>query len=275
MTVIAMTREMGTLGKDVAQGIADTLGLKVIHSELVEHDLAGKLELEESAVHRFLEGGASRLERWRVDKNKLARCTAEEMLELAQQGDVVIRGWGAVSVLRKLPHVLRVRVCAPMSFRERVMMDRLERQEPNVARGEIEKNDAAHSELLRRLFKINWEEPQLYHVVLNTGAVPIDTCVRTIRSLTDDPAFKETESSRVMLTDMLIEHRVRSALSQKFGAHADIDVNVTDGRLVLRGTAGVVGNWRLRDVAEVCRAIVGVKSVENNITESNVLIGGA
>ena len=40
MVAIAMTREMGTLGKDVAQGIADSLGLKVIHSELIEHDLA-------------------------------------------------------------------------------------------------------------------------------------------------------------------------------------------------------------------------------------------
>mgnify|MGYP001427510956 CR=1 FL=1 len=40
MVAIAMTREMGTLGKDVAQGIAEALGLKVIHHEVVEHDLA-------------------------------------------------------------------------------------------------------------------------------------------------------------------------------------------------------------------------------------------
>src|SRR3981081_3108370 len=57
MVAIAMTREMGTLGKDVAQGIADSLGLKVIHSELVEHDLATRLGVQESAVHRYLEGG--------------------------------------------------------------------------------------------------------------------------------------------------------------------------------------------------------------------------
>ena len=38
MVTIAMTREMGTFGKDVAQGLAVSLDLKVIHSELVEHD---------------------------------------------------------------------------------------------------------------------------------------------------------------------------------------------------------------------------------------------
>ena len=68
MVAIAMTREMGTLGKDVAQGIADALGLKVIHSELVEHDLATRLGVEESAVHRYLEGSATLLERWKIDK---------------------------------------------------------------------------------------------------------------------------------------------------------------------------------------------------------------
>lgn len=62
MVAIAMTREMGTLGKDVAQGIADQLDLKVIHHEVVEHDLAERLGMQESAVHRYLEGEASILE---------------------------------------------------------------------------------------------------------------------------------------------------------------------------------------------------------------------
>jgi len=43
MTVIAMTREMGSLGKDVAAALADQMGLKVVHHELVEHGLAERL----------------------------------------------------------------------------------------------------------------------------------------------------------------------------------------------------------------------------------------
>jgi hypothetical protein len=43
MTVIAMTREMGSLGKDVAAGLADQMGLTVVHHELVEHNLAERL----------------------------------------------------------------------------------------------------------------------------------------------------------------------------------------------------------------------------------------
>jgi hypothetical protein len=63
MTVIAMTREMGSRGREVALGLADRLGLKIIHHELVEQDLSERLNLPESAVHRFLEGDVSLFER--------------------------------------------------------------------------------------------------------------------------------------------------------------------------------------------------------------------
>ncbi len=68
MAVIAMTREMATLGKDVAAGLAERLGLDVVHHELVKHDIFEHSDLPESEVHRFLEGEASLLERWRMSR---------------------------------------------------------------------------------------------------------------------------------------------------------------------------------------------------------------
>ena len=40
MLAIAMPREMGSLGKDVAAGLGDQLGLKVVHHELVANLLS-------------------------------------------------------------------------------------------------------------------------------------------------------------------------------------------------------------------------------------------
>ena len=98
MTVIAMPREMGTLGKDVALGVAEQLGIEVVHHELVEREIAGRMDIGESAVHQFLEGTPSLWDRWKIDSKKLSRYTAEEMLALAAKGNVLIRGWGAVSL---------------------------------------------------------------------------------------------------------------------------------------------------------------------------------
>ena len=266
MAAIAMTREMGTLGKDVAQGIADSLNLKVIHHEVVEHDIAERLGVQESAVHRYLEGEASILERWKIDKEKLSRYTAQEILEFAQQGNVVIRGWGATALLRDVPSVLRVRVCAPMAFRERVMMERLGLNEASVARREIERSDAAHTNIMQGVFGIDWKDPLLYHIVLNTGSVPVETCVRTLRLLTDDPAFRETEATRSALGDKLLEWRIRAALGDRGGGGLSvygIEATATNGKVVLTGSCS---DPLSKEKAERnVRAVAGVKEVENRV----------
>jgi cytidylate kinase len=261
MAIIAMTREMGSLGKDVAAGLADQLGLKVVHHELVEHDLAERLGLPESTVHRYLEGGASLFERWKIDKQKLSRYTAEEILELAQQGNVIIRGWGATGVLRHIPNVLRVRVCADMAFRERVMMERLGLNDAGVARREIERNDAAHAGIVRGFFGVDWQNPLLYHLVLNTASLPVETCVKVVRLLAESPAFQETEETRSALADKLLETRVRAVLSENSIGMTSIDVTAVKGKVTLTGTT--MGSST--DVEQLVRGVAGVNEVENRI----------
>ena len=259
MAVIAMTREMGSLGKDVAAGLADQMGLTVVHHELVEHNLAERLGMQESAVHRYLEGGASLFERWKIDKEKLSRYTAEEILELAMKGNAVIRGWGAVAVLRAVPHVLRVRVCAPMPSRERVMMERLGLKSASEVTSEILQNDAAHARTMRGFFGVNWEDPQLYHVVLNTGSVPADACVSIVRLLAERPEFQETEETRSVLADKLMESRVRAVLGDAFAT--PITIAVAKGKVTLTGTTmSPVSN-----VEQLVRSVPGVAEVESRI----------
>ena len=52
MALITMTREMATLGTDVAAGLAERLGLEVVHHELVEHDIAKHAGGRESGLIR-------------------------------------------------------------------------------------------------------------------------------------------------------------------------------------------------------------------------------
>lgn len=269
MVAIAMTREMGTLGKDVAQGIADSLNLKVVHSELVEQDLAKRLGIQDSAVHRYLEGNPSFLERWKIDKKKLSQYTAEEILEIARDDDVVIRGWGAAAVLRAVPHVLRVRVCAPMAFREREIMERLGLKNASEARREIEQNDAAHARVMRGFFGVKWENPELYHIVLNTGSVPLDACVRTIRLLTEDQAFRDNKVSRGILADKLIEARANNVLDSVVH-EKPLHIAVVGGNVTLSGVA--VKGSEFDSALNRVRQIEGVKDVNDKVDEVELVL---
>ena len=126
MPLVAMTREMGSLGKDVAAQLSERLGKKLVHYEMIDQ-LANKMRLRKSHVVRFLEGKSGIWERLTTDKTSFSIYTADETFRLAESnGIAVIRGWGAAHLLRQVPHVVCVRVCAPFDIRVERMMKRLD-----------------------------------------------------------------------------------------------------------------------------------------------------
>ena len=112
---------------------------------------------------------------------------------------------------------------------------------------------------IRGFFGVNWEDPQLYHVVLNTGSVPVEGCVSIVRLLAERPEFQETEETRAKLADKLIESRVRAAISG--GSSSLITITVSKGTVTLTGTT----MSPIANVEELVKAIPGVSEVENRI----------
>jgi cytidylate kinase len=266
MAIIAMTREMATLGKDVADGLAARLGLTIVHHELVEQDIAQRAGMPESEVHRFLEGETPLLQKWKIDRKRLSRYTAQEILELAAQGKTLIRGWGATFLLQSVPHAICVRICAPMSFRTHVLMQRLSITDQRIARREIERSDAAHNNTMRRMFGIDWQDPGLYTLALNTARVSVDDCVEQITRLAKSPAFQETDSSKRALLDQIILARIHDALDRRFGSGTQalgIEAHVSNGHVTLTGAMS--DERPLVECVRLVRDVTGVVSVESKI----------
>ena len=272
MTVIAMTREMGSRGRDVALGLADRLGLEIVHHELVEYDLAARLTLPESAVHHFLEGPASLLERWKIDRSRLSLYTKEEILKLAYCGNVLIRGWGAAQLLRSIGNVLCIRVCAPMRCREDVLLARVSSlKDREEARTEIERNDAAHAKLIQRFFKADWRDSEQYDMVLNTERLPIDFCVDQVAQLATLPNFQQSERSRRALADRLIEFRIHDGLYGLNSKHglAALQISVDAGKVVLDGI--VADNEIAHMIERTVSQTEGVIEVNNQMRIMSVV----
>ena len=266
MPVIAMTREMGSGGREVAERVADRLQLNLVLHHMVEHDIAEHLQVRESAVHHLLEGGATLLERLQTGGKRLARYTAEEILDLANQGNVLIRGWGACLVLREVPHVVRVRVCAPMEVREQAVMERSGITYRSAARREIERNDAAHKITLQSAYGIDREDSMLYDLVLNTDRNSIATCARLVCELVESPEFRETEASRAILNDKALEAHVRIKLRERFGVGmgvSGVEAKADGGKIVLTGMA--IHSALVEDASKLAGAVSGVKAVENRM----------
>lgn len=260
MTVIAMTRELGTLGQDVAARVAGELGIEVVHDELIERHLAERLQISEGAVRRFLTGEASLWERWKVGVRRVSQFTTEQVLMLARDGDVVIRGWGAAQILRDIGHVICVRVCAPMPFRIAEMSRRLGIDDEATARREIERSDEAHDRTVRALDGADWRDATGYALVLNTGRMTVGTASGLLMDLARAPHGAETHESRQLLEDKLILARVREALGP--GGYG-LDVTAENGVVTLSGALIAESNLDL--LIDRAGAVEGVRAVETDL----------
>ncbi len=266
MTVIAMTREMGSGSREIAQRVAEKLGLKLVLHELVEHEIAEHLHVPDSLVEHRIEGGATLRENLQLGSKRLARYTIEEVLELASHGDVLIRGWGACIAVKDVPYVARVRICTPMEARELSIMKRHSLTDRAAARRRIERNDAAHKRAMHAAFGVD-EDPLLYDLVLNTDRTSVETCVGLVCDLAASPEFQETEASRAVLNDKLLEAHIRIKLRERFTVGMGVsgaDVTSSGGRVVLTGTA--VANVLLEDASKLAREVPGVREVVNRMT---------
>jgi len=266
MIVIAVTSEIGSLGTEVAAGIAEKLGLENVHSEIVADKVARRLGVAGELVRRHVDGSASLLDRWQVNRRRLSRYTCEEIISLAHRGNVLIQGWGAASLLRGIPQVISVRVCAPMDFRVRVMMERLCYANAEAMREEVEKFDAARTRGMRALFNLEEGDSRLYHIVLNTERLPRDACVKAVCELAEGSGFAHRASTRSVLADKLLEAKISSALTEKISvsiAPLGVSVSVVGGKITLAGTTTSGG---LRAEAErIAYAVAGRANIENRI----------
>ena len=262
MPIIATTREMGSLGKDVARGLGDALGLPVIYHEVIDH-LADRMRVRKSHVIRLLDGSAGLLERLTADKTSLSIYTADEIYGIAascsDKGGAIIRGWGATHLLREIVHVVCVRVCAPFELRKTRMMERLASDDEARVAEEIRANDEAHSAIMRRHFGVQWTEPEQYDLVLNTKRVSVDGCVDEVLTLTRSPQFEETERSRAKLADLALAARVRAALRRAPETReARVQVASDTGRITLSGASSTD---EMLAFVEVASAVPGVREL--------------
>ena len=179
-------------------------------------------------------------------------------------GNVLIRGWGAAALFQGIHGILCVRVCAPMAERVRVMMERLG-MKADATQHEIERFDAANSRAMRASFNFDWNDTLLYHIVLNSGRLPIAACVRAVCELAHEQRFQDDTATKSALADKLLEAKVRAALIEQIGSGemAAITLSSANGTIILTGTTS---NGALpAKAAKLAREIKGVNHIDNRI----------
>ncbi|MGZ8367910.1 MAG: BON domain-containing protein, partial [Rhodoplanes sp.] len=84
--------------------------------------------------------------------------------------------------------------------------------------------------------------------------------------LAERPEYRETDVSRSLLDDIVLEARLRTKLRERFTLGTGVswlDAKVTGGRVVLTGTA--VHTALAAEAVDIVNGTAGVKSLDNHI----------
>lgn len=264
MPLVVMSREMGSLGRDVAIALAQAAGKQVVYHELID-SRANRGRVRKTHVERFLDGSSGLWERLTAEATGRAMYTAEQTFDLLKDGrTAVLRGWGAVHLLKDLSHVVRVRICAPLELRVSRMMERLGSDNHEAVLGEIQLADEAGAAIARRNFKRGWRDAEEYDLVLNTERCSVDECVDELEWLLKRERYQETEASRAQVDDLALAWAVRSALRRDSRtASSALTVDCSRAAVTLRGV--VEDRVQAKVAAEIAAGVAGVRDVVNQV----------
>lgn len=167
MTTITISRQLGSLGDEVAQAVADKLGYKVISRDLI-NQAASRAGVPEMALATIDDLGLLGLKPSVSDRKAYHRAVEELMQELAAGGGVIIIGRAGQVVLGQHTGVFHIKVIAPAWLRAQRIAD--QQCIPLVAaQAQIEASDRYRSNYLKRYYQVRWDDPQLYDLIINTA----------------------------------------------------------------------------------------------------------
>jgi len=190
-TVVTISASYGAGGSWIGPEVAERLGFRFI-DRAIPVQVAERLSVPVEHAHVHDEAAAPRFTRLlarlpntsgmvvpEATTDAFCRETERVMIEAADEGDVVVLGRAGAIVLGDRPGVLRVRLDGPGEARVFQAM-RVEEIEEDEARRRQRNSDRARMDYVKHFYNADPRDPRHYHLVLDSTAVALPTCVDLI-----------------------------------------------------------------------------------------------
>ena len=198
MSVITISRELGSDGDKIAEMLCESLGYCKVGKEMVMQ-IAEEAGVDVDAIHameasfvtraRLVSGEMTSLyrkqatafeKRGAVDDQTYAKVVRETLEDYARQGNALIVGRGGQMILKDFPGVLHVRLFAAEDIRAQRIAER-EGVSAREALQMVQQSDEQKRQYIRHMFSnADWRNSKYYHLVIDTGHIPPDTAANII-----------------------------------------------------------------------------------------------
>jgi len=193
--IITINREFESGGSEIAQAVAQKLhipyidrflvteaaqqgGFSMERMEATDERLASRFEYSQVAAAKYYGG----MDVHFTANEQVAKVQFQLIKELAESGPCVIVGRCANYLLRDRDDVLDVFIHAGFDYRLKRTIEKLGLPE-NKAEKVLKQADKGRKEYYSYYTGMDWEDPDSYHLVLNSDKLDFDLCVELICDL--------------------------------------------------------------------------------------------
>ena len=261
MTIITVSRHLGSFGDEIAMKVADKLNYDYIDKPEIAEALAN-YGLRVDDAEKFDEKGLSFWRHLSEQKKRYLYLLKAVVYDFAKKENVVIYGWGAQVLLKDVPGVLRVRITAPFEVRMRRLVKQKGHDERNAERI-LRTSDHDSAGYIRSYFGVDWDDEDLYDLVISTKTISVDTAVTLItKALSAQEFIQPFEELSEKLDDLILAHKVEAVVTE-FRGLSYIDLYVEKG---IANITGAVDSDRTKEECErAVSEIKGIKGVNTNL----------
>ncbi len=263
MYFITFTRKMGAGGSEIAWRVATQLGYSFYDTEAIGNAaremgfMKDVAEVDERAPSLFERFFFSREGEIHLDR------LSSVIYELASKGSAVFLGRGSHALLRDFECALHVRVTASLERRLRnLVADGLQEE---VALRAVHRSDREREAFTKFAFGVDWENPELYDIVLNMDHLSVNLAVETVVHLarTEEIRARSADAIRSLQT-MALTKRAEAALIEAGLSLTYFSLAVPEpGKIHLTGYAPAQSE--VTRAYDVLRGVKGVESVDSEI----------
>ena len=272
MALITISRGIGCGGLTISRLVADGLKLELYDDEKL-HNEAIRMGLKPEAVTEMDEKAPGFFD---MILNKHPDVYLDYMeavvYEVAKRGEGVIVGHGSQVLLRDFECALHVRIQASEATRIQNLMKHRGVSEA-AARKLIHKRDHEQRGFFRFAFHMDWNDPSLYDLIINTEQLGIDTAAHLIMEAARSDQIKACSLNAIEAMERLsFKKRVHAAL-------LETDVNVSNLYVEVpeQGVVEISGFTESKEqkkrIGERLKALSGVSKVEDHIVVLDTVRG--
>jgi cytidylate kinase len=178
MADITISRQLGSLGWETARLLQAHLGYRLVGRDLI-NAAAQRASAPEVALAMIDEFKLLGVKPKETDIQAYLAGVQAVMHELAEQGKTIIVGRAGQIILAGRSDILHVRMIAPVTLRASRLAQRLGIPLA-AARAQIDASDRFHQQYFKHYYRIPWDGPGLYDLVINTEKLAPDDAAEII-----------------------------------------------------------------------------------------------